>query len=125
MEINQVKNRERGDFDLPTFIATVVTFVIIGFLVSITIRAIVTLAKNSNTTRVEYKGRAEYTKGIHKLSLPIGQKLVSVDCSLGELHVLTRNAKLGETLEIYSYTGYEGWHNELTNKTGLFIITEH
>ena len=59
----------------------------------------------------------------HDYRLPAGQRVVSADCSLGELHILSRPTKdMLDSPQVYTYTGYKFDVNHSVIDT--FTITE-
>ena len=59
---------------------------------------------NQNTANTQQV--SEYPEGIYSLLLPSDTKLVSIDCSEGELHVLLKPRTLAEPPTTYDYIGY-------------------
>ena len=66
---------------------------------------------------------SEYPEGIHSLLLPSDTKLVSIDCSEGELHVLLKPRTLAEPPTTYDYIGYRT--DSTSNKIAKYTIIEN
>ena len=99
--------KQSGFFDIFELLIPVTIFGAVFVLIWVIILPLT--PKKPTSTAVE-QTKSEYSQGTYQLLLPSDTKLVSVDCSEGEIHILTKPRSQAEPATTYEYVGYTGPH---------------